>query len=605
MSWLSSLKQQVASGFGQLFNQSNAPVDGASRQPPKPSVLQRFGIFNFSEPTGYGAKAADASLRRVSEQVRVPEPPQEDRKKAPSPIRAPKINSSDVEPPVRGHKPYTIEILLPKGQKQAGYEQLQRAVIRDIFTHHGIYTSRAAVEDFIKTHGNLDLNEQGYRNKQGESAATSNRVPGLMPAVQDITNKVTGEKRRGYEFTITGELQSIVLGERAQAEAVTKAGTKVVPELSLNERMSKAMQIAYDKHLPHTIGAALKDVDPKQLMVGVAVAGGIVTAATKAGAAKALPLIGAGVTLAQVASYHAEAEAFVKMCAKAQTDADLDKAAQQFASVVKQAGVEIVLTLATAGASKLGAVSRAGGRLVDDAARLADDAGRAALGKFKQWNDEIVAGMKQAFGDDLVFETVPTRKMPTKTSSVNDPNLYSKSEELEMLKDGNASGRKAITETANKGLTEVAEAGMKRIKNEIPKEVMRQAKEQLVTLNVARTELIARLDNLVKNGNLLSDTKKVLGSAKNSLEYNLKQDDLVGALRDKFNQPVRVSGSGEAFDHLQEVRQGLNSLENARKILQRELKNKPTGSNEFVEVSQEIDAIKEMQRRVNTFLETK
>lgn len=42
---------------------------------------------------------------------------------------------------------------------------------------------------------------------------------------------------------------------------------------------------------------------------------------------------------------------------------------------------------------------------------VATDAGaaKAALGKFKQWNDEVVAGMKQAFGDDLAIENVPTR----------------------------------------------------------------------------------------------------------------------------------------------------------------------------------------------------
>jgi hypothetical protein len=95
-----------------------------------------------------------------------------------------------------------------------------------------------------------------------------------------------------------------------------------------------------------------------------------------------------------------------------------------------------------------------------------------------------------------------------------------------------------------------------------------------------------------------------LTKAKNSLEKNLKQDDLIGALRDKLNKPVRESGSGEAFDHLQEVRQGLNSLEKAKDILSSELKRKATGSDEFIYLSKEIDAIKEIQRRVGVFLET-
>jgi hypothetical protein len=321
--------------------------------------------------------------------------------------------------PTRGYQPYTIQIVLPKGTEKISHEQLERAVIRDVFSHHGIYTSRAAIEDFLKTHGTIDLNEQLYRNQQGETVATRDRVRGIMPEAREMTDKVTGKTQRGYELTITGEFQSAVLGAKEKAEAVTKAGIKVVPELSMNERMSKAMQIAYDKHLPHTVGEAVKDVNPKQLMVGVAVAGSIVAVATKAGAAKAIPLIGAGVTLAQVSSYYAESEAFLKMCAEAKTEADLDKAAQQFASIVKQGGLDVGLTLATAGIGKFSAVSGAGGKLVDDVARIANDTTRATLGKFKQWNDEIVAGMKQAYGEDLVFENVLGR-VTTNTKNIDE-----------------------------------------------------------------------------------------------------------------------------------------------------------------------------------------
>ena len=47
---------------------------------------------------------------------------------------------------------------------------------------------------------------------------------------------------------------------------------------------------------------------------------------------------------------------------------------------------------------------------------------------------------------------------------------------------------------------------------------MAKAKEQLVTINVARTELIARLDDLAKSSNLLADTKVLLSKARNSLQ---------------------------------------------------------------------------------------
>lgn len=255
---LFSLGQRFFDGARQLLNTPQTPAD--RQQQKQPGALERFSIFNFGGSTAGSAKAADDSLRQLSGRVQTSA--QDDRKKAntPPPIRAPQINPSGNDQPTRGLKPYTVQILLPKGQEKAGYEQLQRAVIRDVFSHHGIYTSRAAVEDFIKTNGNSDLNEQPYKNANGKIVTTQNKVPGIMAEVQDIPNKVPGEIRRGYELTITVEYQKAVLDARDQAEAVTKAGTKVVPELTMNERLSKAMQIAYDKHLPHTVGEAVSEM---------------------------------------------------------------------------------------------------------------------------------------------------------------------------------------------------------------------------------------------------------------------------------------------------------------------------------------------------------
>jgi hypothetical protein len=54
---------------------------------------------------------------------------------------------------------------------------------------------------------------------------------------------------------------------------------------------------------------------------------------------------------------------------------------------------------------------------------------------------------------------------------------------------------------------------------------------------------------------------------------NLTQDDLVGALRDINGKPVRQIGSGKTWDHLQEVRQGVSSLKNAKNGLIMEMKN--------------------------------
>ena len=182
--------------------------------------------------------------------------------------------------------------------------------------------------------------------------------------------------------------------------------------------------------------------------------------------------------------------------------------------------------------------------------------------------------------------------------------MKSSEDKLGMLKTGTTAGRETIKNTAEEGLTEISQSGMKRLKYELPKEILKRAKEKLVVLNVARTELIAKLDDLIAGGKLSADTNKVLSTARNSLKDHLTQDDLVGALRDKFGKEVRRSGDGYTYQHLGEVMSSINSLDNATLRLVRELSRIPKGT-DYSRISREIDGIKEMKRRVTDFLETK
>ncbi len=164
-----------------------------------------------------------------------------------------------------------------------------------------------------------------------------------------------------------------------------------------------------------------------------------------------------------------------------------------------------------------------------------------------------------------------------------------------------------IKETAEDGLSEISQKGMKRLKYDLPKDVLKRAKEKLVVLNVARTELIARLDNLLSNTPNLSQKLTIdIRKAKNTLQNGLKQDDLVGALRDIYSKPVRESGSGKVWDHQQEVEQGINSLKKLREtIVDKEMKLYQPNSIEFKQLSKEADALGEMIRKIKEFLDTK
>ena len=103
----------------------------------------------------------------------------------------------------------------------------------------------------------------------------------------------------------------------------------------------------------------------------------------------------------------------------------MDEAARDFSVLVKQGGVDLTLTLATAGASKIGAISKAGGEMVG----LVEDGMKATTAKLGKWNEEIVAGLRATFGEDLVYET---KTVATKPGLLEDANLYSKSaDELE------------------------------------------------------------------------------------------------------------------------------------------------------------------------------
>lgn len=183
--------------------------------------------------------------------------------------------------------------------------------------------------------------------------------------------------------------------------------------------------------------------------------------------------------------------------------------------------------------------------------------------------------------------------------------MKSSDEGLTMLKNGSAAGRELIKETVEKGLSETAQTGLKALRGILSKDGLAATKEKLVTLNVARVELMARINKLIANSSLLSDTKKVLSTAKNSIKDHLTQDDLIGALRDILGKEVRRSGDGYTYQHLREVRESLSSLDNAVIRLTKEIDKISKGTAEYSQMSKEIDAIKEMKRRVLDFLKTK
>jgi hypothetical protein len=175
---------------------------------------------------------------------------------------------------------------------------------------------------------------------------------------------------------------------------------------------------------------------------------------------------------------------------------------------------------------------------------------------------------------------------------------------LDFLKAGSRVGRKALKEVAEEGLTEISQQSVKDLAKVMSKEGVERIGKEAVTLNVGRAEMIGRLDALLKNPDLPASSKNTIERAQNALRDHLTQEDLIGALRDKHGIPVVING--KPYDHLGEVNGALDSLKNARKqLILRDLQRHAPGTENYRQLSQEIDAIGETIRRTEEFLEVK
>jgi hypothetical protein len=174
---------------------------------------------------------------------------------------------------------------------------------------------------------------------------------------------------------------------------------------------------------------------------------------------------------------------------------------------------------------------------------------------------------------------------------------------LDFLKGGSKAGRKARNEAAGEATQGMARSGLKRAGKVLSREAAARAARELTALAVARRELLARWQSLLMDRALSRETLIALRKARNALQDHLQPADLTGALRDRLGIPVRISGSGEAWDHLEEVDGAYASLDRLRRAFGKELHHVPSGSPRFKQLSNEMDAIQETLLRIERFLE--
>jgi hypothetical protein len=139
----------------------------------------------------------------------------------------------------------------------------------------------------------------------------------------------------------------------------------------------------------------------------------------------------------------------------------------------------------------------------------------------------------------------------------------------------------------------------------LSRQAVETARRRLRELAAGRIELMQRLTELMEQPALRSRTRDFIEDARNGIRDHMSPQDLSGALRDRLGMPVRRSGHGRTYDHLNEVRNALESLGAARRALLGELQRLEPGSEAFRIVSRELDTMAELRRRVHEFLETR
>jgi hypothetical protein len=74
-------------------------------------------------------------------------------------------------------------------------------------------------------------------------------------------------------------------------------------------------------------------------------------------------------------------------------------------------------------------------------------------------------------------------------------------------------------------------------------------------------------------GNVAGRTSTLVQKAVNSIKDHMNKMDLIGAKRELNGEVVKLRPDGKPYDHVGEVKAGLDSVRNAIKALQSELKN--------------------------------
>lgn len=122
-------------------------------------------------------------------------------------------------------------------------------------------------------------------------------------------------------------------------------------------------------------------------------------------------------------------------------------------------------------------------------------------------------------------------------------------------------------------LSAIAEASTKRAGRLLSPEAAARLTKGLPLMAAERERMLVSLRALMDDSRLSPVGRSAARDAHNAVRDHLSSEDLVGALRDRLGIPVRRPGSGEAYNHLNEVENTLQSLVSLQDALRAQLQH--------------------------------
>jgi hypothetical protein len=241
-------------------------------------------------------------------------------------------------------------------------DTLRRGVIRTVFAQYGVTPapSEAALDYVERRLGELDFTPK-YDAKSKTYVANPQDGAG-----DPFTLKKDGAvKEYGFTIPIDYDLQQSILKHADAARAITASGRQSVRDLTPDERMQAAAELAVSKYVGGELRAKIGNLSGEQLLAAAGIGFGV-GVASKTAVGGLIPGVGQILLMRETFRTAIDAGTFAEMAKNAKTEQDLDQAARFLAGKIGDKGADALLGVVGAGGAGIGGVGAGNARRILD-----------------------------------------------------------------------------------------------------------------------------------------------------------------------------------------------------------------------------------------------